>query len=119
MKTYFEVPGVKDFYSFNIGLVEIDPEISKAIQILNQKGYKTIASCAGHLDKKIQGRAHGYILMEDYPDEALPEGFVMTGRRRSGSDRMVLRWRANTKKILEKQHKDLLEWAKDVRNLYG
>jgi hypothetical protein len=103
-KDYFHIPGVKDFYSTNVGTVELDAEIAEAITLLNKKGYKTIASCAGHEEGK-----HGYIWLDPIPKESLPKGLHL--------DSGVIRWRPRSSKGLARCQKIVLNYAKSINYL--
>ncbi len=112
MKTYYEIPGTRDFYSTKVGVVEIDPDIAEAVRIFNEKGYETIASCAGHADKRRGFKAiHGYIWMKAYPREKLPKGIFKDGH----SSSQALRWKPLTENGLASVHKSLLAYAKRIK----
>ena len=108
-KTYFGVPDTRDFYGTETGLVELDPEIAKAIQILNSKGYKTIASCAGHTKREFfkNGISPGYVWADNYPPGKLPKGLFMCKH----GGRPCIRWRPTTSAGLEKAQEALLKYA--------
>lgn len=109
-KQYFLIPGANDFYSENVGIVEADLEISLAVQCLNFKGYKTIASCAGHNDRNRSGTAYGYIWLKTLPDAKLPRGFYSepSGGQKGGH---CIRWIAKTPRSLKSFHTQLLNWV--------
>jgi hypothetical protein len=108
-KTYYDIPGVKDFYSDKIGSVELDPEIAEAVHIFNEIGCNTIASCAGHVESN--GKiSEGYVWMSNYPIEGLPKGLYFKGN--------AVRWRPRTEKGLKKAQQALLLYAQTVAPKY-
>ena len=115
-KTYFQVPGVQDFYSDRVGEVELDKEIALLIQTLNAKGYTTICSCAGHYSRKRRAVTAGYIWFRNIPkhefiikesdDKCIINGIY--------EDKDCIRWKSASVK-LQKQHlATLLKWAESL-----
>lgn len=106
-----KIPGVKDFYSDNVGKVDVDPGIAETCKILCSKGYTTIASCQGHFIKFGFKSAHGYIWMNDragIPQLRAPKGVYQD----TDSQNRIIRWKPRTRKGLNRIHKELLKWAK-------
>lgn len=113
-KIYYAVPKVIDFYSGEVGTVELDPDIAEAVRIFNEKGYQTIASCAGHINAITSKKpSAGYIWMAKYPSEKLPKGLVKCKDRTGGNS---IRWSPKTSKGLKTVHKVLLEYAHRVKS---
>lgn len=103
-KTYHYMPGVIDFYSGKSGEVEVDPDIAEAVKIFNEKGYKTFASCSGHVvDLKAAGTARGYVWIEFKPINPLPRGLFFYEKS--------IRWHPRTERGLKKAQQSILKYA--------
>lgn len=103
---YIKVPSqTKDFYTGRAGLVEVDREIAPIIKILCEKGYTTIASCAGHSISDT-----GYIWLRNLPPCILPDMIYR--------DEDCIRWPLNRlDRSKRKIYKSLLRWADSLPHL--
>lgn len=110
-KTYFTVPGVKDFYSDKVGTVEIDPGIAEAVRVFNAKGYTTIASCSGHSRLSVDP---GYIYFKVGPKKKLPKDLYWCGSSKKDGH-VVIRWKPTTEKSLVKAQNSLLKYAESLK----
>lgn len=106
-KHHYLIPGTKDLYSENVGVVEIDKGIALTIQILNHKGYKTVASCAGHYHNGGITDNCGYIWIRNGVRTPLPEGVIRDGG--------CIRWIPDSLIELKKIYKDLEVWAHNLK----
>jgi len=104
-KVYHDLPGVVDFYSGEVGKVEIDPDIFEAVRILNEKGYETRASCSGHyVDKPTEG----YIWITNVSD--LPSSALLKITK-SENPGVSIRWKASSKLALKNRWEYLLDYV--------
>lgn len=96
-------------------LVFIDKNIQEHIRILNEKGYRTVGCCEGHVKVCI----NTYIAFSDnyFKDTGTPDGFKYDKKRR------IVTYTYSTKlskedmeRIKEEKLKTLLEWCKSLPN---
>ncbi len=89
--------------------VEIDSNIANDIAILNEKGYRTIACCGGHIDQDIYMMSIVFDRMYDFE---LPKGFKQTRHRN-----IWFNYPLSTKKREEKYNRQceiFTQWVKDL-----
>ena len=107
-KNYVKIEGVRDFYTGDLGMVDVDPEIAETIKTLCEKGYETKASCAGHKDFYAE---HGYISFYSSPPPSILPDLVY----REGT---CLRWDIRYgPEAMNKVYNELLEWANRLPKL--
>lgn len=111
-ETYHIIPNTKDFYSKQVGIVDVDPEIAEVVRLLNEKGYETKASCAAHL---IDGKlTSGYIWLATLPALPLPNHVHAAETSGINESEWCLRWygsEVKSEERLKKIHTELLKWA--------
>lgn len=96
-------------------LIYIDKNIQEHIRILNEKGYRTMACCEGHMDVCIST----YISFADnyFKDMDMPDGFKYDKKRRAIS--YVYSMKLTEEKMEELKRKKLealLNWCKNLPN---
>lgn len=113
-EVYFRIPNVVDFYTKGNGVVELDPEIALTIKLLNSKGYRTVASCAGHV-VIVKGKKFydsGYILLSKLPKTPLPQGIY--AELASDGRGYCIRWNFSSEEDLKQIHNELKRYAKSL-----
>lgn len=94
-------------------LIMIDNQIQDAVRILNQKGYRTMDSCEGHIENMIPNT---YISFYE-PIKSAPVGFTNEGK--------VIRkiYSCDNKKTFNKEKKEAIEnlnkWAENLEYKRG
>lgn len=97
----------------------IDIMIAPIIEILNKKGYKTIASCSGHYHSIRQYKngeeedwnVDGYIYFEDKIPKAIPKGLG------AYVDETCIRWKYRSYKKNKLRMTRLLNWVKQLPDI--
>lgn len=112
-KTYYTIPGTKDYYGGSNDKVEIDPDIAEVVKILNAKGYVTVASCSGHeREIKKDKRTDGYIWIRNFPKMRMPRGLRRDPNREQ--DGASVRWYAESTSGLYIRLGILKKWANNL-----
>lgn len=96
-------------------LIFIDKNIQEHIRILNEKGYRTIACCEGHMEVCI----NTYIAFADsyFTDADAPDGFRYDKNRRTMIYSHSTRLKENEmEKIKKEKLETLLEWCRNLPN---
>ncbi len=111
---YVLVPDAVDFYSGSEEWIELDPGIAFSVQLLNNYGYITVASCSGHYVPKYGRVSEGYIWIQNFPENVpLPPGFTKDSTTLGGS---CIRWgrKVKTEEGLKKKWDELEVWAVEL-----
>lgn len=99
---------------------KVDIYIAKAIQLLNDKGYKTICCCSGHTHRDADGLTdvlmRGYVWFENKLSTAPYGWYIDDFKMPTGGD--CIRYEAKkSHKGLMKKMKKLMRWAKALPDI--
>lgn len=96
-------------------LIFVDKNIQEHIRILNEKGYRTIGCCEGHM--KVCISTYISFARDYFNDISLPDGFKYNKKRKMISYTYSTRLtKENMENIKKEKLEMLLEWCKNLPN---